>query len=45
MNRPTLRHALAAAREAYFEGFTALADVTDDERREWFVRHDDHVVA
>jgi len=29
-----------APREAYFEGFGALADMTDDERREWFIRHD-----
>lgn len=33
-----------APREAYFEGFTALADLTDDERREWFVLHDNHFV-
>lgn len=33
-----------APREAYFEGFTELADMTDDERREWFVRHDNHWV-
>ena len=26
-----------APREAYFEGFGALADMTDDERKEWFV--------
>jgi hypothetical protein len=32
--------ALGAPREAYFEGFAALADMADDERREWFVRHD-----
>nr|WP_236724730.1 cupin domain-containing protein [Mycobacterium avium] len=29
-----------APREAYFEGFAALADMTDEERREWFARHD-----
>jgi quercetin dioxygenase-like cupin family protein len=29
-----------APREAYFEGFAALADMTDDERQEWFIRHD-----
>ncbi|SRX92346.1 hypothetical protein [Streptomyces bingchenggensis BCW-1] [Mycobacterium shimoidei] len=28
-----------APREAYFEGFAASADTTDDERREWFIRH------
>lgn len=31
-------------REAYFEGFAALADMTDEERREWFVRHDNYWV-
>jgi mannose-6-phosphate isomerase-like protein (cupin superfamily) len=29
-----------APREAYFEGLGALADMTDDERQEWFLRHD-----
>jgi mannose-6-phosphate isomerase-like protein (cupin superfamily) len=29
-----------APREAYFEGFPALADMTDDERREWFIKND-----
>lgn len=29
-----------APREAYFEGLPALADMTDDERREWFILHD-----
>ncbi len=33
-----------APREAYFEGFRALADMTDDERREWFIRHDNYWV-
>jgi quercetin dioxygenase-like cupin family protein len=33
-----------APREAYFEGFAALADMTDDERREWFIRHDNYWV-
>lgn len=33
-----------APREDYFEGLTALADMSDDERREWFVRHDNHWV-
>jgi hypothetical protein len=33
-----------APREAYFEGIAALADMTDDERREWFIRHDNHWV-
>jgi quercetin dioxygenase-like cupin family protein len=31
-----------APREAYFEGFGALADMTDDERREWFIRNDNY---
>lgn len=29
-----------APREAYFEGFGQLADMTDEERREWFVKND-----
>ena len=29
-----------APREAYFEGFAQLGDLTDDERREWFIKHD-----
>lgn len=29
-----------APRESYFEGFSHLGDMTDDERREWFVKHD-----
>jgi mannose-6-phosphate isomerase-like protein (cupin superfamily) len=29
-----------APREAYFEGFAQLAELTDDERREWFVKND-----
>lgn len=33
-----------APREASFEGFAALADMTDDERRKWFVRHDNFFV-
>lgn len=31
-----------APREAYFEGFGALADMTEGERREWFIRHDNY---
>ena len=31
-----------APRETYFEGFAALADMTDGERREWFIRHDNY---
>ena len=30
----------AAPREAYFEGMSALADMTKEERAEWFIRHD-----
>ncbi len=33
-----------APREAYFEGFGHLADMTDDERREWFIKHDNFFV-
>jgi mannose-6-phosphate isomerase-like protein (cupin superfamily) len=33
-----------APREVYFEGFAKLADMTDDERREWFVRNDNYVL-
>jgi hypothetical protein len=33
-----------APREAYFEGFSALADLTDDERQESFIRHDNYFV-
>lgn len=29
-----------APRERYFEDIAQLADLTDDERREWFIRHD-----
>jgi mannose-6-phosphate isomerase-like protein (cupin superfamily) len=29
-----------APREVYFEGMAQLADMTDDERREWFVKND-----
>jgi mannose-6-phosphate isomerase-like protein (cupin superfamily) len=31
-----------APREVYFEGFGRLADMTDEERREWFVRNDNY---
>jgi len=31
-----------APREHYFEGFAKLADLTDDERAEWFVRNDNY---
>ena len=33
-----------AERPLDFEGFSALADMTDDERREWFIRHDNYWV-
>lgn len=33
-----------APRKAYFEGFAALADLTDDERTEWFPRRDNFFV-
>ncbi len=33
-----------APREAYFEGFAHLADMTDDERREWFIRNDNFFI-
>jgi mannose-6-phosphate isomerase-like protein (cupin superfamily) len=29
-----------APREHYFEGFEQLADLTDEERREWFIKND-----
>jgi mannose-6-phosphate isomerase-like protein (cupin superfamily) len=29
-----------APREAYFEGFAQLADMTDDERKAWFIAND-----
>lgn len=29
-----------APRESYFEGLPQLGEMTDDERREWFIRHD-----
>jgi quercetin dioxygenase-like cupin family protein len=33
-----------APREVYFEGFDQLADMTDDERREWFIRNDNFFI-
>jgi quercetin dioxygenase-like cupin family protein len=33
-----------APREAYFEGFGQLADMTDDERQQWFIKHDNFFV-
>ncbi|BBY44480.1 hypothetical protein MCEL_27750 [Mycolicibacterium celeriflavum] len=33
-----------APREAYFEGFSQLGDLTDEERSEWFIKHDNYFV-
>ena len=33
-----------APREHYFEGFAQLADLTDEERREWFIKHDNLIL-
>jgi mannose-6-phosphate isomerase-like protein (cupin superfamily) len=33
-----------APREAYFEGFGQLADMTDEQRREWFIKNDNYFV-
>ncbi|CAN3126854.1 Mannose-6-phosphate isomerase [Mycobacterium sp. smrl_JER01] len=33
-----------APREHYFEGLTQLSELTDEERREWFVKNDNHFV-
>jgi mannose-6-phosphate isomerase-like protein (cupin superfamily) len=33
-----------APREAYFEGFSQLANMTDEERREWFIKNDNFFV-
>lgn len=33
-----------APREAYFEGLSQLADLSDEERREWFDRNDNYFV-
>jgi uncharacterized RmlC-like cupin family protein len=33
-----------APREHYFEGLAQLGDMTDDERREWFIANDNHFV-
>ena len=33
-----------APREAYFEGFEQLADLSDDERAEWFIKNDNYFV-
>jgi mannose-6-phosphate isomerase-like protein (cupin superfamily) len=33
-----------APREAYFEGITELAELSDEERAEFFIRHDSYFV-
>ena len=33
-----------APREVYFEGFAQLAEMTDDERTEWFVKNDNFFI-
>ena len=33
-----------APREAYFEGFAQLADLSDEERAEWFIKNDNYFV-
>jgi hypothetical protein len=33
-----------APREAYFEGLAGLADKTDEERRAFFIQHDNYYV-
>ena len=33
-----------APREHYFEGFAQLGDMTDDERREWFIKNDNFFI-
>ncbi|MDT5153073.1 MAG: hypothetical protein QOI01_4806 [Mycobacterium sp.] len=33
-----------APREHYFEGLAQLGDLTDDERRDWFIANDNHFV-
>ena len=33
-----------APREHYFEGFAQLADMTDEERKEWFVKNDNYFI-
>ena len=33
-----------APREHYFEGLAQLGELSDDERREWFVKNDNHFV-
>ncbi len=33
-----------APREHYFEGLAKLGELSDDERREWFIANDNHIV-
>jgi hypothetical protein len=33
-----------APREHYFEGFAHLADLTDEERKEWFIKNDNFFI-
>jgi hypothetical protein len=33
-----------APREHYFEGMAQLGDMTDEERREWFIKNDNFVI-
>ncbi len=35
---------LFAPREHYFEGMTQLHTLTDDERREWFIKNDNFFI-
>jgi mannose-6-phosphate isomerase-like protein (cupin superfamily) len=39
-----LLFAPGAPREAYFEGITELAELSDEERTEFFIRHDNYFV-
>jgi len=39
-----MQFAPRAPREHYFEGLAQLGELTDDERREWFVKNDNHFV-
>jgi mannose-6-phosphate isomerase-like protein (cupin superfamily) len=34
-----------APREVYFEGFGRLADMTDEQRQEWFIRNDNFFIS
>jgi hypothetical protein len=36
--------ASGAPREAYFEGFEHFAELSDEERAEWFVKNDNYLV-